>query len=196
VREGVGERLGVFGGTFDPPHIGHLVAATNARHVLHLDRVLLVVANQPWQKSDRRVTPAAHRLAMVEAAVAGVPGLAASALEIDRGGDSFTADTLEALAGEDPARRLYLIVGADVAADLPTWRRVETARALATLVVVSRHGVPDVDPGPGWTTERVDIPGLDLSASELRRRASTGLPLDWLVPARAIDVIRRLDLYA
>ncbi|MGI9032577.1 MAG: nicotinate-nucleotide adenylyltransferase [Acidimicrobiales bacterium] len=190
------ERLGVFGGTFDPVHVGHLVAATNARHALGLHRVLLVVANQPWQKQHREITPAEHRLAMVEAAVADADGLEASALEIDRGGDSFTADTLETLAAADPSPELFLVVGADVAADLPSWQRVGTARSLATLVVVNRAGAPDVDPGPGWRTERVDIPGLDLSASDLRRRAAVGLPLDWLVPAPAIDVIGRRGLYS
>jgi nicotinate-nucleotide adenylyltransferase len=137
------ERLGVFGGTFDPVHIGHLVAAVNARHACALDRVLLVVANRPWQKQDRDVTPAEQRFALVEAAVEGSPGLEASRLEIDRGGDTYTADTLEALAAEDPERELFLIVGGDVAAELGSWRRVEVVRRLATLVVVSRPGTPD-----------------------------------------------------
>jgi nicotinate-nucleotide adenylyltransferase len=192
----VAERLGVFGGTFDPVHVGHMVAAVNARHVLDLDRVLLVVANQPWQKQDRVVTPPEHRLAMVEAAVAPTPGLEASRIEIDRGGASYTADTLEALAAEDPDRELFLVVGADVAAELESWRRAEVARRLATLVVVSRPGAPDTDPGPGWRVARVDIPLLDLSASDLRARAAAGLPLDHLVPAGAIDRIRSLGLYA
>jgi nicotinate-nucleotide adenylyltransferase len=192
----VAERLGVFGGTFDPVHVGHLVAAVNARHVLDLDRVLLVVANQPWQKQDRVVTPAEQRLAMVEAAVAPTPGLEASRLEIDRGGASYTADTLEALAAEDPGRELFLVVGADVAAELGSWRRADVARRLATLVVVSRPGAPDTDPGPGWRVARVDIPLLDLSASDLRARVAAGLPLDHLVPAGAIDRIRSLGLYA
>ena len=196
VRSGGGERIGVFGGTFDPVHIGHLVAAVNARHRLGLDRVLLVVANHPWQKHDRAVSAAAHRLEMVEAATAGVDGLEASAVEIERGGDSYTADTLETLAAARPAPELFLVVGADVVGDLPTWRRVEVVRSLATLAVVTRPGAPDVDPGPGWTTARVDIPGLDVSASDLRQRAAAGLPLDFLVPAPVIDVIARLGLYA
>ena len=92
-------RIGIFGGTFDPVHVGHLVAAVNARHCLSLDKVLLVVANRPWQKvADRPVAPARDRLATVEAAVAGVEGLEASAIEIERGGDSYTADTVAELA--------------------------------------------------------------------------------------------------
>ncbi|HEX2193065.1 MAG TPA: nicotinate-nucleotide adenylyltransferase [Acidimicrobiales bacterium] len=191
-----GERLGVFGGTFDPVHVGHLVAAVNARHVCRLDRVLLVVANRPWQKQDRAVTPAEHRLALVEAAVEGCTGLEASRLEIDRGGETYTADTLETLAAEDPGRELFLIVGGDVAAELDSWRRIDVVRDLATLVVVTRPGAPQVDPGPGWRVARVDIPLLDLSGSDLRERAARGLPLDHLVPAGAIDRIRALNLYA
>ena len=190
------ERLGVFGGTFDPVHVGHLVAAVNARHACALDRVLLVVANRPWQKQDRVVTPAEHRLTLVEAAVEGTPGLEASRLEIDRGGDTYTADTLEALAAEGRERELFLIVGADVAAELGSWRRVEAIRRLATLVVVSRPGAPETDPGPGWRVARVDIPLLDLSGSDLRARAANGLPLDHLVPTGAIERIRALNLYA
>jgi nicotinate-nucleotide adenylyltransferase len=141
----ISERLGVLGGTFDPVHIGHLVAAVNVRHALGLDRVLLVVANAPWQKSDRRITPAADRLAVVEAAVAGTPGVEASGIEVERGGESYTADTLEALSR--PGRELFLIVGSDVAADLHTWRRPHDVARLATLVVVSRGGVAGAGPG-------------------------------------------------
>ncbi len=186
----------MFGGTFDPVHVGHLVAASGARHALDLDRVLLVVANQPWQKHDRGVSPAEHRLTMVEAAVAATDGLEASAIEIERGGESYTAETLEALAEAEPGSDLFLVVGADVVADLPTWRRVADVAGLATLVVVSRPGARHTDPGPGWTTERVEIPGLDVSASDLRDRVAAGRPLDFLVPAPTIDVIRRLNLYA
>ncbi len=189
-------RIGVFGGTFDPVHIGHLVAAVSVRQALDLDRVLLVVANQPWQKHDRRVSPAEHRLEMLTAAVAGVEGLEASAVEMERGGESYTVDTLEAMVRAEPEGDLFLVVGADVVADLPSWKRVGDVAGLATLVIVTRPGAPHANPGPGWVTERVEIPGLDVSASELRKRAAAGRSLDFLVPAPAIDVIRRLNLYA
>ena len=108
----MGERVGVFGGTFDPPHVGHLVLAVNARYELALDRLLLVVANDPWQKTSvRPVSSAADRLALVQAAVGDVEGLEASALEIERGGTSFTADTLGALLAADQSRELFLVVG-------------------------------------------------------------------------------------
>lgn len=173
------------------------MAAVNVRHDLQLDRVLLVVAHRPWQKSDRRpITPAADRLAVVEAAVAGTEGVEASGMEIDRGGDSYTADTLEQLAGEGPGRELFLIVGADVAADLHTWRRPDVVARLATLVVVSRGGSPPFDPGPPWRAEHVRIPALEVSSSDLRARAGEGRPLDHLVPLPAIACMRERGLYA
>ena len=99
-------RLGLFGGTFDPPHVGHLVTAVNVRHTLDLDEVIMMVANVPWQKQgERRLTPAEDRFAMVEAAVADVPGLVPGRLEIDHGGNSYTADTLETLADPIPRGR-------------------------------------------------------------------------------------------
>lgn len=164
------------------------------RHALNLDRVLLVVANAPWQKSAGRITPAADRLAVVQAAVGGTAGVEASGIEIDRGGESYTADTLEALA--QPERELFLVVGSDVAADLHTWRRPDVVARLATLVVVTRGGSPDVDPGPPWRVEHVRIPSLDISSSDLRARAADGRPLEYLVPLPAIACIRERGLYA
>lgn len=206
-------RLGLLGGTFDPVHIGHLVVAVSTRAALGLDRVLLVVANQPWQKSDRRLTPAEDRLAMVEAAVVGRVGLEASRIEIDRGGDTYTADTLEQLAAEDPDRELFLIVGSDVAAELDTWQRPDVVARLATLAVVGRgraqdgatrpvgHDAKPRDPSdlglhPQWRVERVDVPPLAISSSDLRERHRGGLPLDFLVPDPVIALIRQQGLYS
>ena len=172
------------------------MAAVNVRHALGLDRVLLVVANTPWQKSGRRITPPADRLAVVEAAVAGTEGVEASSIEIDRGGDSYTADTLEQLVAEDPDRELFLVVGADVAADLHTWRRPGVVAELATLVVVTRGGTPPVVVGPPWRAVQVEIPALEISSSDLRARAADGRPLEHLVPLPAIACIRRRGLYA
>ena len=112
-------RIGVFGGTFDPPHVGHLVTAINVGHAIDLDRVILMVANVPWQKvGTRSITPASDRLAMVEAAVAEVPRLVAGDHEIAAGGHSFSADTLETLAAEFVDAELFLILGDDAAAAL------------------------------------------------------------------------------
>ena len=192
-----GARLGILGGTFDPVHVGHLVAATRAREALGLDGVLLVVANVPWQKAGTRsVTPAEARFEVVAAAVAGVEGLEASRLEIDRGGPSYTADTVAELATLRPGAAPFVIVGADVAAELDTWHRVDELRRAATLVMVDRGGrAPEHDP-PGWRVERVSIPALDISSSDLRHRLARGLSVDFLIPDAAIRCIRRLDLYA
>lgn len=191
-------RLGVFGGTFDPIHVGHMVAAVNARHALGLDRVLLVVANVPWQKvGSRTITPAEDRYALVAAAARGVPGIEASRIEIDRGGLSYTADTLADLAAANPGAELHLIVGTDVAGELHTWERVEEVRRLATLVVVNRPGarLPDLA-GAGWRVRTVEIPNLDISSTDLRARAADGRPLDFLVPDAVIRCIRERGLYA
>jgi nicotinate-nucleotide adenylyltransferase len=192
----VSERLGVFGGTFDPPHVGHLVTAVNVRHDLGLDRVLLVVAGQPWQKlGTRELSSAADRYAMVAAAVGSVEGLEASALEIERPGMSFTADTLAMLRDEDPGRELFLILGSDAAAGLPTWDRADEVRALATLVVVDRPGARSAGPPPGWTWERCEVPRLEVSSTDLRARVAEGRPLDYLLTPAVIAAIADRGLY-
>jgi nicotinate-nucleotide adenylyltransferase len=191
-----GERLGVLGGTFDPPHVGHLAIAVDVRHALRLDRVLLVVNNEPWQKvGTREITPAEDRFAMVEAAVAGLEGLEASRVELDAGGPSYTADTLASLLAEDPARELFVILGSDAAANLPTWERVEEIGEAATIVEVLRPGSQPATPLPGWRWERVEGPGLDVGSSELRDRIDDGRPLDVLVPAGAVAFIEERGLY-
>jgi nicotinate-nucleotide adenylyltransferase len=192
----VGERLGLFGGTFDPPHVGHLVTAVNVRHDLRLDRVLLVVNAVPWQKvGTRPISEAAARLAMVEAAVADVDGLEASAIEIDRGGPSYTADTLASLLAEDPDRELFVILGADAAAGLRTWERADEVAASATVVVVGRPGVPAAAPQPGWRWEALDVPSLEVSSTDLRARVVDGRPLDYLVTHEVVDWIEEHQLY-
>ncbi len=195
-RHGGGERLGVFGGTFDPPHVGHLVSAVNVRYELRLDRVLLMVNNVPWQKAGTRaVSPAEDRFGMVEAAVADVVGLEASRLEIDAGGPSFTADTLAALLREDPSRELFVILGADAAAGLLTWERCDEVRELATIVVVERPGAHPGEPPTGWRWTWVEVPSLEVSSTDLRARAADGRPLDYLVTHEVADWISSHDLY-
>src|SRR3984893_17084802 len=148
------ERIGVLGGTFDPIHVGHLVAAVNARHALGLDRVILMVANVPWQKvGGRTVSSAEDRLALVEAAVGDVPGLEAGRLEIDRGGESYTADTLEELADLHPGAELFLGVGSEGARERASWDRCQTSQRLATLVVVNRPGAGRPHGLEGWRVE-------------------------------------------
>ena len=188
-------RVGLFGGTFDPPHVGHMVTAVNVRHALQLDLVILMVANVPWQKEGTRlITPAADRLAMVEAAVADVRGLVPGRHEIDQGGNSYTADTLAALAQEYPGADLYTIVGDDAAAGLRTWSRYDEVVALSQLVVIDRPGdqveLPDaID----WI--RVEVPRLEVSSTDLRTRFSDGRPLDYLVTQPVLDVIESRSLF-
>jgi nicotinate-nucleotide adenylyltransferase len=194
--DGGGERLGVFGGTFDPPHVGHLVTAVNVRHELLLDRVLLVVSNVPWQKvGSREISPPEARLAMVEAAVADVAGLEASRVEIDAGGPSYTAATLTTLLAEDPARELFVILGADAAAGILTWERWEEVRDLATVVVVERPGAAPAPAPEGWRWQIVEVPRLEVSSTDLRARAVDGRPLDYLVTHEVAAWIEEHGLY-
>jgi nicotinate-nucleotide adenylyltransferase len=187
--------IGVFGGTFDPPHVGHVAVAANVRWALGLDEVLLVVANEPWQKAHLPVSSAADRLAMVEAAVAGVPGVAASAVEIERGGPSYTVDTLDDLGRRHPGAPLHVVAGADAAALLDTWERAAEVRERAAVVVVGRPGAAEVLP-PGWVATHVDVPLLAISSTDLRARVADGRPLDGLVPAPVVALIRERGLYA
>jgi nicotinate-nucleotide adenylyltransferase len=190
-----GERLGIFGGTFDPPHVGHLVTAVNVRHELSLDRVLLVVADQPWQKvGTRDISAAEDRFAMVEAAVADVDGLEASRIELDRGGMSYTADTLSELLAGDPTLDLYVILGSDAAVGLPGWERADEVRTLSTIVVVERPGGEGLPP-LGWSWVRVEVPRLEVSSTDLRARVIDGRPLDYLLSRAVIDTIERRGLY-
>ncbi len=193
---GHGERIGILGGTFDPPHVGHVAAAAGVRHALGLRRVLVVPASVPWQKRGTRViSEPADRLAMTRAAFDGVDGVEVSTIELDRGGDSYTADTLEALAAAQPEDAHWLIVGSDVAAQLDTWRRPEVVRSLARLVLYERPGSVGARPPAGWPFELVEVPLLDVSSTGLRARVRTGAPIDGLVPAAVAEIVRARDLY-
>jgi len=188
-------RIGLFGGTFDPPHVGHLVTAVNVRHALDLDVVMLMVANVPWQKEGTRaITPALDRLAMVEAAVSNVPGLSPGRDEIDHGGPSYTADTLSVLAERHPGAELFTIIGDDAAAGLRTWTRWDEVVGRSHLVVVDRPGSAVALPDDvEWI--RVEVPRLEVSSTDLRARFTDGRPLDYLVTPPVLDLIRARGLY-
>ena len=187
-------RIGVLGGTFDPPHVGHLCLAAQALAQLDLDRVLLVVANDPWQKHDgRRISPAEARFAMLAAAIEGRSALEASRLEIERGGESFTIDTVKQL--QAPDQEIFLIIGSDLVAQLPTWRSWRALPELVTLAVGRRGGGAPVQLSPVWNATELRLPALEISSSELRAMAGDDLPLDFLVPDAVISVIERLRLY-
>jgi nicotinate-nucleotide adenylyltransferase len=188
------ERVGILGGTFDPVHVGHVVVAADARAALALDRVLLVVAGDPWQKRGEVVAGPRDRLALVAAAVADVEGLAASAVEVNREGPSVTADTLEALTS--PGRELFLLLGADAVANMPTWRRLDDTKHLATIVVVEREGEHAEPPGEGWSVQHLSVPRLDVSSTDIRSRLAEGRPIHGLVPAPVVREIAERGLYA
>jgi nicotinate-nucleotide adenylyltransferase len=193
------ERIGILGGTFDPPHVGHAAAARAAIETLSLDRLLLVVANDPWQKSGARsISDPEDRYALTRALADEVPGAEASRLEIDRGGPSYSVVTIEEVlaAGGKPVPEVFLVVGADLVAELETWERPDDLKRLATLAVVSRpaHVVPEAP--PGWRVVRVDGPRVDVSSSEVRERLAVGHAVDGLVPDAVIRCMERRGLYS
>jgi len=191
-----GPRIGLFGGTFDPIHTGHVEVAETVRAVLGLDRMLVVVANDPWQKHDRRVSPAEDRFALVAAALADRPRLEASRIELDRGGPTYTVDTVRSVLAEQPGAEVILVVGADVVASIDTWHDHDTLRDLVTLAVVDRPGVAMVDSPPGWRSVRVACAPVDVSSSALRSALESGEPVDGLVPDAVVRCIIERDLYA
>lgn len=185
----------MFGGTFDPPHVAHMVLALDVREALALDLVLVVVAGEPWQKvGSRHVTRAELRLAMVEAAVEGVPGLEACDLEVRRSGPSYTVDTLREIAGLHPGSELFLILGSDAASGLDTWESAEELPAMCRLVVVERPGAAGPIPAR-FGVDRVDTPLIDLSSTDLRERAASGRSLRFLVPEPVRMLIESSGLY-
>lgn len=188
------ERLGILGGTFDPVHVGHVVGAVEVGQELALDRVLFVVAGDPWQKHGEVVAPAGDRVDMVAAAIEGIVGIEVSTIEVERSGPSYTLDTLRAL--ERPERQLFLIVGSDVVSTLDTWHRVDDLKELATLVILDRAGLaPNAEWMAGWKVERVPMPRIDISSTELRARLNEGRPVDGLIPPQVMRVIRERRLY-
>jgi nicotinate-nucleotide adenylyltransferase len=191
-------RVGLLGGTFDPPHVAHLVVAVEVREALGLDEVRLVVANDPWQKSAlRRVTPAGTRLRLARAAVGDVPGLGVSDVEVRHGGPSYTTRTLRSLRADEPGTEWFLILGADAAARLDTWHDADDLLDLCTLVVVDRPGTPVRLPLPAGSPppERVAVTSLDVSSTDLRRRARTGRSVRFLVPDAVAAMITGEGLY-
>ena len=196
------QRIGVFGGTFDPLHFGHLAIALEVRHQLKLDRMLLVVANDPWQKTVfNTVTPARFRFEMVAAAVSaanesmGEAALEASDHEIRRGGETYTADTLATLASETNGAELFVVVGSDIAASLDTWKRADEVRQLATTVVAERGGSASGRPPEGWEHLVVKVPVLEISSTDVRNRFRNGRPVEALVPLGVVDYVRSSGLY-
>ena len=190
------KRLGLFGGTFDPPHNAHFALARAALDEFQLDSLHWIPAGRPWQKA-RQITEAAHREAMVRAAIDGEPRFVLDRIEIERQGPSYTLDTVRALRAQHAAAALYLVIGADQYAGLHTWQGWQELLGLVTLAVANRPGLmPPVNADVLRTPHRaVPLPMLDISATDIRSRVARGLPVDSLVPPAVARYIKTNGLY-
>ena len=207
-------RLGIFGGTFDPVHLGHLLLAESCREALRLDQVWFLPAAVPPHKQQRELTPARHRVEMLELALGVHPGFAICPHEVDRGGVNYTVDTLAHLKAEDPSRELFFLMGADSLRDLPNWKNPQTICQLATPVVVCRALEPSqgqaeiesldfealkplipADRLEAIRAHQVRMPRIDLTSSDIRRRAHAGLSIRYRTPRAVEKYIETEALY-
>ncbi|MEX1231969.1 MAG: nicotinate-nucleotide adenylyltransferase [Planctomycetaceae bacterium] len=197
-------RLGIFGGTFDPVHFGHLVLAEQCREQCQLDEVWFVPAAVPPHKRETPITPGKQRVEMLELALAGMPQFKISDIELKRTGLSFTVETLAAIAANRPDDELYLLIGADSLNDFPTWREPERIAELAAIVAVNRGEPSSVDKAAACKSlgetissrvQFVTMPGIAISATDLRNRVSSGRSLRFLVPRAVEEYIVQHELY-
>jgi len=188
-------RIGIFGGTFDPPHIGHLVAAQDACVALFLDRLFFVPAAAPPHKIDARVSSVAVRLEMLRAAISGNTNFEVSTIELDRSGPSYTVDTLRQLRQEFPDATLYLLVGVDQVREFSSWRESDEVLRLAELVMLAR-GEAGADSPAGFVRHTVAVTRLDISSTLIRARVAQGHPIRYLVPDAVAEIIRREGIYS
>jgi nicotinate-nucleotide adenylyltransferase len=188
------------GGTFDPIHHGHLVAASEVQAWFDLDEVVFVPTGQPWQKSDRQVSPAEDRYLMTVVATASNPRFWVSRVDIDRPGQTYTIDTLRDLAAQMPEADLYFITGADALSDIFTWRDADELFELAHFVGCTRPGYTmDPDTLKGILPEHVtivEIPALAISSTDCRKRVAAGEPVWYLVPDGVVQYINKYAFYA
>ncbi len=187
-------RLGIFGGSFDPPHLGHLLPVIDAAEALRLDAVRFVPAGEQPFKIGRVSASAAHRLAMTERLVAGIPGFAADPSEIDRPGLSFTVDTVTQMAARHPSAELVLLLGADAFALFEQWREPERIRALASITVLQRGGDAPIVPADA-TVQVLQTRRVDISSTELRARVADGRTIRGFMPDAVADYIVEHRLY-
>ena len=197
-------RIGVFGGTFDPIHNGHLLVAEECRDRLRMDRVIFVPARLPPHKQTRSLTAPHHRMSMVRIAITSNPGFEASPIEFERPGPSYSVDTLRQLRRNYPqGTEMSFIMGADSLNELASWHDPAGLLAICKLVVVNRPGAPAVEssylagvyPGAGERLIAIEVPGLDIASSDLRERLRTGMTVRYQVPEQVIDYIESNELY-
>jgi nicotinate-nucleotide adenylyltransferase len=186
-------RTGLFGGSFDPIHHGHLIAARSALEALELDEIRFVPAHEQPFKVGQHAAPAMHRSRMVDLAIAGEPGFRLERVELERHGPSFTVDTLRALTAAEPDTEWVLLLGDDAARDLPKWREPDAIRSLARIAVFARPGSTPVQLDGIW--RRITVPLLAISATEVRRRVREGLSIRYWVPDAVAAYISANGLY-
>ena len=193
-----GDRIGVFGGTFDPPHVGHLIVARDVMAALALDRMIWIPAGLPPHKGDQGVSPSHVRLAMTRAAVRGEPAFEVSDAEVRRPGPSYTVDTLRELKGAYPDAQIHLVVGADQLDAFHTWHEPHEIAELAQLAVMDREGLEAaiLDPGVDVDWDLVPVTRIDISSTDVRYRMANGHPVRHLVPEAVRRIIEDQGLYA
>jgi nicotinate-nucleotide adenylyltransferase len=191
----MGTRLGVMGGTFDPIHVGHLVTAEEALHQFGLDEVVFVPTGRPWMKEHEVVASPEDRYRMTQIGIEPEPRFSASRVEVERGGQTYTVDTLRALHRADPGRELWFITGADAMLEIMAWKESAALFGLARFIAATRPGY-DVAPFAGTDgVEVMEIPALAISSTDVRRRVHDGRPIRFLVPAGVEDYIAAEGLY-
>jgi nicotinate-nucleotide adenylyltransferase len=192
-QDGQPWRLGVMGGTFDPIHHGHLVAASEVATVFDLDEVVFVPTGQPWQKADKEVTEAEHRYLMTVVATASNPRFTVSRVDIERPGPTFTIDTLRDLKAERPDAQLFFITGADAMSQILTWKDAEELWSLAHFIGVTRPG-HELN-GRGRDVSLLEVPAMAISSTDCRRRVGEDKPVWYLVPDGVVQYIAKHQLY-
>jgi nicotinate-nucleotide adenylyltransferase len=187
--------IGVFGGTFDPPHLGHLVAAQDAAVALALDRLIFVPAADPPHKRGEQVSAASVRSEMLQATIAGNPQFEISTCELDRAGPSYTVDTLRKLGEQYPKATLQLLVGVDQVRDFASWREPDEIVKLAAVVMLSRDGVDQIGAKGDFVRQTVPVTRVDISSTLIRARVAAGVPIRYLVSDEVVKIIEREGLY-
>ena len=198
------QSIGIFGGTFDPPHVGHLILAAEAQAQFSLNRLLWVLTLDPPHKQGRSITPIHHRLAMVKLALADAPEFELSTVDIDRPGPHFAVDTVRIIAAQNPGAKLVYLMGGDSLRDLPTWHDpAGFVSACHSIGVLRRPGdaidLPGLEKNLPGLTARVrfmEAPLLDIAAHDIRERVAAGRPFRYYLPARVYEYISELGLYS
>ncbi len=189
-------RVGIMGGTFDPIHHGHLVAASEVASLFGLDEVIFVPTGEPWQKTERSVSPAEHRYLMTVIATASNPRFWVSRVDIDRDGPTYTVDTVRDIAAQRPGAELFFITGADALSQILSWKDAGDVLRMATFVGVTRPGYELSDAHlPTDSVTLLDVPALAISSSACRERVAAGRPVWYLVPDGVVQYIVKHELY-